>query len=517
MSRRLADRRAARRAAARAAGRSRHPRLRTLGAAALRHGHGTQPRRADGPRRARLPPRRRHGSPRRRVDPRDRRRSVGARGPLGPVVASRRVSSPAPTSGRPGSRAPRRSPWTRAAGTDPEWLDDELAKIDRFAAVRRGARGRGPPRRSPRGPTGSHGHPPSCSATSARRRRPGPRPRSTPTSRVLERLAALGALPSTHPRSIGRPSGSRWPSSSSSPSTTSAGSGSACCSPRSDRCAAPTSTRCSSSAPLRAGCPRHRATTRCSRSRAGRHRRARFRPVRSPPAASTRGLPRGARRRASGEVVPQLGACRSRRPARPAPVALGRRDGARLSGTSINARQLAEARPGLLPHVLVLESFAAALRLPRARDLGQRAGAQGPSTRPGSSPVRDLRSGRASPRRGEPPARAWLPCAGAPGRSPASPSSTASSGPARACSRAPTVHSPRHASRPGPSARSGTSSPTSCDLRRRDAPEAIDTIDPRERGSLVHKVLEDFVAEMPARTLAGTAVVGRGARHEPAR
>jgi RecB family exonuclease len=36
-------------------------------------------------------------------------------------------------------------------------------------------------------------------------------------------------------------------------------------------------------------------------------------------------------------------------------------------------------------------------------------------------------------------------------------------------------------------------------LRTRDAPEAIETIDPRTRGSLVHKVLEEFVQEMPAR------------------
>jgi RecB family exonuclease len=37
-------------------------------------------------------------------------------------------------------------------------------------------------------------------------------------------------------------------------------------------------------------------------------------------------------------------------------------------------------------------------------------------------------------------------------------------------------------------------------LRKRDAPEAIDTIEARERGSLVHKVLEDFIQQMPQRT-----------------
>ncbi len=37
-------------------------------------------------------------------------------------------------------------------------------------------------------------------------------------------------------------------------------------------------------------------------------------------------------------------------------------------------------------------------------------------------------------------------------------------------------------------------------LRKQDAPEAIETIDPRHRGSLVHKVLDDFLREMPVRT-----------------
>jgi RecB family exonuclease len=37
-------------------------------------------------------------------------------------------------------------------------------------------------------------------------------------------------------------------------------------------------------------------------------------------------------------------------------------------------------------------------------------------------------------------------------------------------------------------------------LRARETPEELFTIDPRTRGSLVHKVLEDFVQEVPART-----------------
>ncbi len=299
-------------------GRSRHPRLRTLGAAALGHGHRPQPRRADGPRRPRLPPRRRHGSPRRRVDPRDRRRSVGARWTAGTGCPGRRESSRAPTSGRPGSRAGAQEILDRAAGTRPG-VARRRAREDR--PVRRSSSRsswRGPPRRSRRGPTGSHGHVARAAlhrhaaADLARGRDRRPRAGAR-TARGTRR-----ALEHDPGRSADLPGRAR-PSSSSSPSTTSAASGSACCSPRSDRCAAPTSTPCSSSAPLRAGCPRHRATTRCSPIASGPSPRARFRPVRSPPAASARSTSRRSAARAgrcssAGRVrIPSASAPCSRR------------------------------------------------------------------------------------------------------------------------------------------------------------------------------------------------------------
>jgi RecB family exonuclease len=170
-----------------------------------------------------------------------------------------------------------------------------------------------------------------------------------------------------------------------------------------------------------------------------------------------------------------------------------------LSGTLINARQLAEAPPGLLPHVLVLESFAAALRLPgpaisvselelRALD-ATRMEPDSASTGPAAHPL-----AAANPKL----ARGFHAL-----RARSEPRFTEFDG----------IVGPRTGILPGadrPLSPSRIEAWAQCPfryylanllhLRKRDAPEAIDTIDPRERGSLVHKVLEDFVQEMPDRT-----------------
>lgn len=170
-----------------------------------------------------------------------------------------------------------------------------------------------------------------------------------------------------------------------------------------------------------------------------------------------------------------------------------------ITGTLITARQLADARPGTLPHVVVLESFAAALRIPgpaisvselelKALDatrLETGGTGSGPAAHPlaGANPrlERGFRtlSARAEPRFTEfdgviGPRPGLLPN---PER-PLSPSRIES------WAQCPFRYFLANLLR----------------LRKRDAPEAIDTIDPRTRGSLVHKVLEDFVQEMPPRT-----------------
>jgi ATP-dependent helicase/nuclease subunit B len=168
------------------------------------------------------------------------------------------------------------------------------------------------------------------------------------------------------------------------------------------------------------------------------------------------------------------------------------------SSTLITARQLAELAPGALSDVLVLESFAAAVRRPGAaisvseQELkmldSARGDAHSMSVGPASHPLT-----KANPRlqRGFHALRAR-----------AEPRFTEYDG----------VIGPR----PGlvltsdrPLSPSRIESWAQCPfryflanllgLREREAPEEIETIDPRDRGSLVHKVLEDFITEMPPR------------------
>ena len=168
-----------------------------------------------------------------------------------------------------------------------------------------------------------------------------------------------------------------------------------------------------------------------------------------------------------------------------------------LSGTMINARQLADARPGLLPDVRILESFAAALRLP------------GAAISVGELELKALDASQIEPESTSGPAD--------------HPLTAANPRLARGFHTLQARAEPRFTEfdgvvgpRPGllnperPLSPSRIEAWAQCPfryflanllgLRERDAPEAIDTIDPRERGSLVHKVLEDFVQEMPART-----------------
>ena len=166
------------------------------------------------------------------------------------------------------------------------------------------------------------------------------------------------------------------------------------------------------------------------------------------------------------------------------------------TGRAVTARELAEAAPGTVPGVVVIESFAAAI----ARDTTSASPSASSSSRPSS--------------------------ASAPTAADAAQHGLATENPtiarglrtarARAESRF-TEYDGVVGPRPGllpnadrPLSPSRIESWAQCPfryflanllrLRTREAPEAIDTIDPRTRGSLVHKVLEDFVQEMPART-----------------
>ncbi len=169
------------------------------------------------------------------------------------------------------------------------------------------------------------------------------------------------------------------------------------------------------------------------------------------------------------------------------------------SGTSITARQLAEAQALELPEVLVLESFAAAVRRPgpaisvnelelKALDASRgdrRAAGPGPAAHPLAAANPRLRRGFDTLRaRAEPRFTEFDGVIGA--RPGVLPISDRPLSPSRIESWAQCPFRYFLANLLG--------------LRERDAPEDIDTIDPRDRGSLVHKVLEDFVREMPERT-----------------
>jgi ATP-dependent helicase/nuclease subunit B len=170
-----------------------------------------------------------------------------------------------------------------------------------------------------------------------------------------------------------------------------------------------------------------------------------------------------------------------------------------LSGTLITARQLDEARSLALPDVLVLESFAAAVQRPGPAisvselELKLLDSARGDDAAPGPGPAAHPLAA-ANPR-----LRRGFETLGAR----AEPRFTEFDG----------VIGPRPGLLPlsdRPLSPSRIESWAQCPfryflanllgLRQRDAPEDVDTIDPRDRGSLVHKVLEDFVREMPART-----------------
>ncbi|MGZ4689198.1 MAG: PD-(D/E)XK nuclease family protein [Acidimicrobiia bacterium] len=170
-----------------------------------------------------------------------------------------------------------------------------------------------------------------------------------------------------------------------------------------------------------------------------------------------------------------------------------------LTGTLVTARQLNDARPGQLPDVLVLDSFAAALRIPgpaisiselelRALDatrLEPRSAGSGPAAHPLTAANPRLERGfRASSARAEPRFTEYDGVVGPrPGLLPL-PERPLSPSRIEAWAQCPFRYFLANV----------------LWLRKRPAPEAIDTIDPRDRGSLVHKVLEDFIREMPPRT-----------------
>ncbi len=165
------------------------------------------------------------------------------------------------------------------------------------------------------------------------------------------------------------------------------------------------------------------------------------------------------------------------------------------TGRAVTARELADAAPATIPGLLVIESFAAGV----ARD-----------ATPISVGELELTALERERARGGDPAQHGL----------ATANPTVAHGLRTARARAEsrfTEYDGVVGSRPGllpnadrPLSPSRIESWAQCPfryflanllrLRAREAPEAIDSIDPRTRGSLVHKVLEDFVSEMPART-----------------
>lgn len=166
-----------------------------------------------------------------------------------------------------------------------------------------------------------------------------------------------------------------------------------------------------------------------------------------------------------------------------------------LTGSAISARELAEATPGAVPGLLVIESFAAGVARPA------------PAISLGELELKVLDHARAA---GSDPGRHALAAA--------NPTLAHGFRAVRARSEArftefDGVVGPRPGLLPNPDrplSPSRIEAWAQCPfryflanllrLRRREAPEEIDTIDPRTRGSLVHKVLEDFVDETPDRT-----------------
>ncbi len=312
---------------------------------------------------------------------------------------------------------------------DAEWLDDELAKIDRFARFVEELVAR-----TTETFTTWSGW---CAwATELVQRYIGVPPSSWPEAeiraheRLLDRLAALGALPSTLPVDRGD-----VPHRAGRAARAVRGPRRAV---RRRRAAVP--------APIVAGHGlRHRLRRRrgggsaaaattgrpaASRPRASGHRRAGPRPIHRRGTRARR-VPRGTRWRGR-RGGPQLGARRSRRPACDAPVTVGRRDRARALRDD-DQRPPARRRPARpaprRAHPRVVRRRAAAAR---RRDLGRASSSSRRSTRPRSSPSpRVARRTTRSPRRTPGWRVASTPCRLAP--SPASPSSTASSVPAPAC------------------------------------------------------------------------------------
>jgi ATP-dependent helicase/nuclease subunit B len=166
-----------------------------------------------------------------------------------------------------------------------------------------------------------------------------------------------------------------------------------------------------------------------------------------------------------------------------------------LTGTAVTARQLAEADPGSIPGLLVFQSFAAAVAATgpaisvsdlelKALDTA-RADGSGPEHHPLTSANPTLARGfhalhaRAEPRFTEfdglvGPRERLLP-------DPERPLSPSRIEDWAQCPFRYFLGNLLH-------------------LDEMDAPEEIDTIDPRVRGTLVHDVLDTFITEMPART-----------------
>ena len=419
---------------------------------------------------------------------------TGAGRPLGPDLARRRASSRAPTSGA--TRLARRrdelvaGPATRTRSGSSRRLDD-----DRPArAVRRRARRRAPTETfTTWAEWCSVGRPGSSTGTSASRRRRGPRPRSTRTTtcstgsrrsarsrapiagrpRDVPRRARRGARAVRRPR---RPLRRRRAARARSRAlrgtdfdtvfVVGAAEGRLPPPPRDD--------------PLLPD--RERAVTGGQVPAAVDRRGAR-----------ARRLPRRARRRAqprsssAGPAPIRSASARCSRPRWVVETVRALHRHARSPPASSPT-----PRPARCPGCSCIESFAAALaprRRPRSRSSElelQGARRDAPSGRRPSPAPHPLAAANPTLARG-------FRAAARPRASPASPSSTASSGP-----RPGLLPDPER-----PLSPSRIEAWAQCPfryflanllrLRKREAPEAIDTIDPRTRGSLVHKVLEDFV------------------------
>ena len=462
---------------------------------ARRHGHRPHPDRAARRDRARLPPRRRRGAPRRRADPRGRRRRLDPDGPLGPDLTATRASISGAAQWRERLARRRDEILERAGDVDPEWLETRSGGRGPAGPVRRRAHhphrrvvlhlgrvvhvGRGARRPLPR----------TAAVVMARGRGQRARPRARPPRRARcaddDGPRRPGDVPHRARGGAGADRRSRRPLRHRGPARPAAGAAGH----RLRHGVRGRRVRGSvaASTPRRSAPPRPRAR---GHRWAGRARAA-------VAGARARRLPGGARG-GTGLRHLELVTRGSGRPARAAPLAVDRRDGARArTGRAVTARQLAEAAPGAIPGVLVVESFAAAI----ARDTAPASPSASSSSRPSSAERAHggdaaQHASRHRESHGSPAACGRLGRAPSPG----SPSTTASSARGPGCCPTPTGRCRRRASSRGPSARSATSSRTSCASGPGTRPRRSTRSTPATRGSLVHKVLEDFVQEMPPRT-----------------